>query len=98
MAIELLDRRQASRNETIVNLLRGVPVPPGKPWLQTTRQTFMDRRGEGVPIILERSEALSGRKPEYRLLGDSELMLTIYAAGPVESGYIGSSDGQAGCR
>ena len=98
MEIDLLAHQQATRNELIANLLRAVPIPRGKPWLQTTRQTFMDRRGEGVPIILERSEALSGRKPEYRLLGDSELMLTIYAAGPVESGYIGSSDGQAGCR
>jgi hypothetical protein len=40
----------------------------------------MDRRGEGVPIILDRSEALAGRPPEYRLIDDTELELTIYAA------------------
>jgi ATP-dependent DNA helicase RecG len=28
------------------------------------------------------SEKLSGKKPEYRLLDDAELMLTIFAAQP----------------
>jgi hypothetical protein len=40
----------------------------------------MDKRGEGVSIILEASERLAGRRPEYRLNDDSELMLTIYGA------------------
>ena len=40
---------------------------------------MMDRRGEGVPIILGNSERLSGRLPEYRLIDDAQLMLTIYA-------------------
>ena len=40
----------------------------------------MDKRGEGVSIILTRSEQLSGKRPEYRLNDDSELMLTIFAA------------------
>ena len=41
---------------------------------------MMDKRGEGVPIILDHSTALSGRRPEYRLIDDSELQLTIFAA------------------
>jgi hypothetical protein len=40
----------------------------------------MDRRGEGVSIILERSERLSGRAPVYELPDESELRLTIFAA------------------
>jgi len=40
----------------------------------------MDKRGEGVPIIITESERLSGRKPEYLLLDDAELKLTIFAA------------------
>ena len=32
------------------------------------------KRGESVPLILSRSEELSGRKPEYRLIDDSELL------------------------
>ena len=40
----------------------------------------MDKRGEGVPIILEESRKLSGKLPVYRLIDDSELMLTIFSA------------------
>jgi ATP-dependent DNA helicase RecG len=47
---------------------------PGK------RSFLMDKRGEGVPIILSKSERLSGRLPQYRLLDDAELMLTIFSA------------------
>jgi hypothetical protein len=44
------------------------------------RSFIMDKRGEGVPIILSESEKLSERKPVYRLIDDSELKLTIFAA------------------
>jgi hypothetical protein len=40
----------------------------------------MDKRGEGVSIVLEASERLSGKRPEYQLSDDSELKLTIFAA------------------
>jgi hypothetical protein len=40
----------------------------------------MDKRGEGVPIIIAESLELSGKKPEYALIDDTELKLTIYAA------------------
>ncbi len=43
------------------------------------RNFIMDKRGEGVPVIITESTELSGKKPEYRLLDDSELMLTIFA-------------------
>ena len=49
--------------------------------METSRTTLMDRRGEGVPIILERSEDLSGREPRYESIGGIELLLTIFAAG-----------------
>lgn len=41
---------------------------------------MMDKRGEGVQIILEQSERLSGKRPLYRLVDDSELLLVIPAA------------------
>ena len=41
----------------------------------------MDRRGEGVRAILDRSEDLSGKRPVYELFDDAELRLTIYATG-----------------
>jgi hypothetical protein len=46
------------------------------------RNFIMDKRGEGVPIILAESERLSGKRPEYRLLDDAEVKLTIFAAQP----------------
>ena len=79
LTVEDLAYRQASRNETLASLLAGCPVPSGIAGLETSRTTLMDRRGQGVPIILARSTQLSGKRPEYRLFGD-ELRLTIYAA------------------
>lgn len=80
LTVESLAFRLASRNETLTGLLARCPIPADLDWLKTDRRTLMDRRGEGVRIILENSEALSGKRPEYRLIDDSELMLTIYAA------------------
>jgi predicted HTH transcriptional regulator len=82
MTVESLPLRQSSRNETITSLLARCQVPENLPGVQTDRRTLMDKRGEGVPIILDRSTALSGRRPEYRVLDDIELLLVIPAADP----------------
>lgn len=78
MTPESLPYRQAARNEAITSLLARCPVE--REDVAAHRTHIMDKRGEGVPIILERSEALSGKTPVYRLIDDSELQLTIYAA------------------
>ena len=80
MAVEELAYLQLARNEIITSLLAKCPVPPDEAWLTTDRRTMMDKRGEGVRIIMDNSERLSGRLPEYRLIGESELVLTIWAA------------------
>ena len=80
LTTEMLPYRQASRNETVTSLLAKCAVPESIPGLNTNRRTLMDRRGEGVPVILERSERLSGRRPVYRLIDGAELQLTIHAA------------------
>lgn len=78
MTIDSLALRQAARNELLTSLLARCPLIlkdfPGE------RRFLMDKRGEGVPIILTESEKLSGRRPQYQLLDDAELMLTIWAA------------------
>ncbi|GHU44751.1 ATPase AAA [Betaproteobacteria bacterium] len=79
MTTESLPFRQAARNEALTSLLARCPIDDDK--LATHRQHIMDKRGEGVSIILEMSERLSGKRPEYSLNDDSELKLTIYAAG-----------------
>ena len=80
MTAESLVHLQASRNDVVTSLLAKCPVPGNMPWLETDRKTLMDRRGEGVRIILENSLRLAGREAEYRLIDDAELLLTIHAA------------------
>ncbi len=70
-----LHLRQASRNELVVSLLARCPAPGG-----LGRSRLMDRRGDGVPIIRDECERLSGRLPEYSLLDESELRLVMRAA------------------
>ena len=73
-----LHLRQSSRNELIVSLLARCHAPA-----DLGRSRLMDRRGDGVPIIREECERLSGRLPEYTMIDDSELRLVIPAAKPV---------------
>lgn len=80
MTIESLPLRQSTRNELIASMLARCPNTPGKPGEH--RQFIMEKRGEGVPVIIKESLALSGRKPDYRLIDEIELLLTIYAAKP----------------
>ncbi len=80
MTIESLPLRQAARNELLTSLLARCPMPFED--FPSDRKFLMDRRGEGVPIILSESEKLSGQRPEYRLIDDVELMLTIYGTMP----------------
>lgn len=56
------------------------------------KSQLMDRRGSGVRMILERSEALSGKRPLYENLDDMELLLTIYAAPPPATSMTGDED------
>ena len=55
--------RQYSRNELIVSLLARCRVPSNA---TLDRTHMMERRGDGVPIILEESYELSGTYPEVR--------------------------------
>jgi predicted HTH transcriptional regulator len=83
MTVESLSERQSARNELLSSLLARCPMNVNA--IGSQRSFIMDKRGEGVPIIITESERLSGRRPEYRLLDDSELLLTIYAAQPPEA-------------
>nr|VFK36557.1 MAG: Putative ATP-dependent DNA helicase recG C-terminal [Candidatus Kentron sp. SD]VFK39644.1 MAG: Putative ATP-dependent DNA helicase recG C-terminal [Candidatus Kentron sp. SD]VFK78048.1 MAG: Putative ATP-dependent DNA helicase recG C-terminal [Candidatus Kentron sp. SD] len=83
LTIETLSLRQVTRNELLTSLLARCPTPAGNSGSSENyfgdRNGLMDKRGEGVPIILTESEKLSGRRPEYQLLDDTELKLTILA-------------------
>lgn len=79
MTTDSLHLRQSSRNELLTSLLARCPLPIELNE-QGSRSYIMDRRGEGVPIILSKSEELSGKKPVYRLIDNIELNLTIFAS------------------
>ena len=74
-----MDLRQYSRNELIVSLLTRCRVRDKEGRLN--RSHMMERRGDGVPIILDESRELSGRTPEYSVIDDSELRLVLWGAG-----------------
>ena len=78
VTIDNISLRQSNRNELIATLLAETPVPESVG--DVGRSFYMEKRGEGVPIILDRSQRLSGKKPVYRLIEDSELLLTIFSA------------------
>ena len=78
MTIESLPLRQSSRNELLSSLLARCAMNFDAPG--SKRIYIMDKRGEGVPIILTESEELSGIRPIYELIDDAELKLTIFAA------------------
>ena len=79
LTIESLRYRQAARNNAVCSLLARCPIPD-EPWLAAPRRHMMERRGEGMPIILDNSTALSGKEPKIELFDNAELRLTIYAA------------------
>ena len=78
LTIDSMAKRQATRNEVLASLLGRMSVGaiPGS----EERRYFMERRGDGVPIIVRETQSLSGRPPEYELIDDSEIRLAIPAA------------------
>lgn len=78
MTIESISQRQSARNELLTSLLSRCSI--NFETTGTQRTYIMDKRGEGVPIIITESEELSGTRPHYELLDDAELKLTIFAA------------------
>lgn len=84
MTVESISLRQSARNELVASLLARCPITLDN--YKGSRSTIMDKRGEGVPIILTESEKLSGKRPEYHLIDDTELLLRIFAADKDQEG------------
>jgi len=80
VTIDSIALRQATRNELITSLLAETPIAESIG--NIGRGFYMEKRGDGVPIIFKESFNLSGQKPEYRLIDDAELLLTIWAFQP----------------
>jgi ATP-dependent DNA helicase RecG len=78
VTIEKLRYSQATRNELLSRLLSEITLDDDV-GSQVKRRHFLERRGEGVGIILNESEHLSGKIPVYELINE-ELCLTMFAA------------------
>ena len=78
LTVESMETRQVTRNEALTSVLARMPV--GGIRGSEDRQYFMERRGDGVPIIRRETWELCGKLPEYRVIDDSEVRLTIPAA------------------
>ena len=69
---------QSTRNEVIASVLGRIPV--GDVVGADHRRCLMERTGDGVSIILNETRKISGVWPEFRILDESNLVLTIPAA------------------
>jgi len=78
LSVESMASRQSTRNEALTSVLARMPVAGTRGG--EGRQYFMERRGDGVPIIRRETWELCGRYPEYRVVDDSEVLLVLPAA------------------
>ena len=78
LTVDDMPYRQATRNELLTSLLGRTPASGIKG--AGGRLFIVERRGDGVPIIRRETRELSGSLPEFRLISDSELCVTIPAA------------------
>ena len=78
LTVDSMAARQAARNQTLTSVLGRMPV--GGIQGSEDRRYFLERREDGVPIILRETRGLCGRPPEYRVIDETEVRLVIPAA------------------
>ena len=78
LTVGSMGERQSTRNEVLTSVMGRMDV--GGIEAAGGRQFFMERRGDGVPIIRRETQELSGVLPDFRLVDDAELILSIPAA------------------
>jgi len=78
LTVESMASRQSTRNEALTSVLARMPVRGTRG--SEDRRYFMERRGDGVPIILRETWELCGKHPDYRVIDDTEVLLVIPAA------------------
>ncbi len=78
LTVDSIDSRQSTRNEALTSSLARMPVSGTLG--SEHRQYFMERRGDGVPIILRETRKLCGMLPHYQVIDSSELLLVVPAA------------------
>ena len=82
LTLDSLPLRQSARNGLLVSVMGRLPV--GGVRGSGDRRFFMERCGDGVPVIVRETEAISGRPAEFRLIHNAELCVILPAA-PVDT-------------
>ncbi len=80
LALDSFALRQSTRNEAVKSIL--VKLPVGESGAGSGRGCFMEAQGDGVPVIQRETRALAGADAVWRVIDDSEVLLTIPAATP----------------
>ncbi len=78
MTIEGMEASQATRNEVIASVFSRIPV--AKVAGSGHRRYLMERRGDGVSIIRSETQEATGVHPEYTVVDESNLVLSVPAA------------------
>ena len=72
--------RQSTRNEVIASAFGRLRVKEGMMNAADGRTFLMERRGDGVPIIKKMTWELSGKRPDFQLIDDTDVCVTLPAA------------------
>ena len=75
---ESMGERQATRNEVLTSMFSRMSISNIAG--DIGRQYFLERRGDGVPIIRRETQELCGVLPKFQLIDEAELCLTVPAA------------------
>ena len=70
--------RQATRNELLVSVLGRMPT--GEVRGRGDRRYFMERRGDGVPIIMRETLGASGKSAQFRVVADADVVVVLPSA------------------
>ncbi len=96
MSIKGMETSQSTRNEVIASIFGRMSVGdiPGS----SARRYFMERRGDGVSIIRSKTQEITGKLPQYKVVDESNLVLSIPAAklvlSPSDSTVTVHADGE----
>ena len=78
LTVENIADRQATRNEVLASMLGRMPA--GDTRGSGERRYFMERRGDGVPVILNETRGVSGKPAQFRVIADAEVLVVLPSA------------------
>ena len=81
LTVDNIADRQATRNEVLASMLGRMPVGGARG--SGDRRYFMERRGDGVPVILNETRGVSGRPAQFRVIADADVLVVLPSA-PME--------------